>query len=31
VFYSSLGHQAAEFRVPEMRTILRRGMTWAAR
>ena len=31
VFYSSLGHQAAEFNVPEMRTILRRGMNWAAR
>jgi uncharacterized protein len=31
VFYSSLGHQAKEFNVPEMRTILRRGMVWAAR
>ena len=31
VFYSSLGHQAKEFDVPEMRTILRRGMNWAAR
>lgn len=31
VFYSSLGHQAHEFRVPEMRTIIRRGMNWAAR
>lgn len=31
VFYSSLGHQASEFAVPEMRTILRRGMNWAAR
>jgi type 1 glutamine amidotransferase len=31
VFYSSLGHQATEFAVPEMRTILRRGMNWAAR
>jgi uncharacterized protein len=31
VFYSSLGHQAREFAVPEMRTILRRGMVWAAR
>jgi len=31
VFYSSLGHQAHEFDVPEMRTILRRGMVWAAR
>jgi type 1 glutamine amidotransferase len=31
VFYSSLGHVASEFEVPEMRTILRRGMNWAAR
>ena len=31
VFYSSLGHVAKEFEVPEMRTILRRGMLWAAR
>ena len=31
VFYSSLGHVAAEFGVPEMRTILRRGLLWAAR
>lgn len=31
VFYSSLGHVAREFDVPEMRTILRRGMQWAAR
>ena len=31
VFYSSLGHQASEFAVPEMGTILRRGMQWAAR
>jgi type 1 glutamine amidotransferase len=31
VFYSSLGHVAAEFQVPEMRTILKRGMLWAAR
>jgi type 1 glutamine amidotransferase len=30
VFYSSLGHQAHEFDVPEMRTIVRRGMVWAA-
>ena len=30
VFYSSLGHVAQEFDVPEMRTILRRGMLWAA-
>ncbi|KKB76969.1 hypothetical protein VW35_15880 [Devosia soli] len=31
VFYSSLGHVSAEFEVPQMRTILRRGMNWAAR
>ena len=31
VFYSSLGHVAAEFAVPQMSTILRRGMLWAAR
>lgn len=31
VFYSSLGHVASEFNVPEMRTILRRGMNWAAK
>ncbi|OJG00078.1 ThuA domain-containing protein [Pararhizobium antarcticum] len=31
VFYSSLGHQAKEFDVPEMRTIFRRGASWAAR
>jgi type 1 glutamine amidotransferase len=31
VFYSSLGHQAKEFDVPEMRTIVRRGLNWAAR
>lgn len=31
VFYSSLGHVAKEFAVPQMRTILRRGMNWAAR
>ena len=31
VFYSSLGHKAAEFDVPQMKTILRRGMAWATR
>jgi type 1 glutamine amidotransferase len=31
VFYSSLGHVTAEFDVPEMKTILERGMLWAAR
>jgi uncharacterized protein len=31
VFYSALGHTADEFTVPQMRTILERGMLWAAR
>lgn len=31
VFYSSLGHRAAEFENPNMATILRRGINWAAR
>jgi uncharacterized protein len=31
VFYSSLGHIAADFDVPQAREILRRGMLWAAR
>ena len=31
VFYSSLGHVAKEFEVPQMRTILKRGLLWAAR
>lgn len=31
VFYSSLGHRAQEFQVPQMRTIFRRGALWAAR
>ncbi len=31
VFYSSLGHVTSEFAVPEMRTILERGLLWAAR
>ena len=30
VFYSSLGHVSSEFAVPQMATILRRGMNWAA-
>ncbi len=30
VFYSALGHQAAEFEVPETREIMQRGMLWAA-
>ncbi|MEP4766955.1 MAG: ThuA domain-containing protein [Roseibium sp.] len=31
VFYSSLGHIADEFKVPQMRTIFERGALWAAR
>jgi type 1 glutamine amidotransferase len=31
VFYSALGHVAREFERPQMRTILERGMLWAAR
>jgi hypothetical protein len=31
VFYCSLGHRAYELDVPEIRTILTRGMLWAAR
>jgi len=31
VFYSSLGHVTSEFNVTEMRTILHRGLLWAAR
>jgi len=31
VFYSALGHRAAEFENPNMATILRRGINWAAR
>lgn len=31
VFHSTLGHQAKEFDVPEMATMLRRGINWAAR
>ena len=31
VFYSSLGHRAAEFENPNMAAILRRGLNWAAR
>ena len=30
VFYSSLGHVAADFDVPEALTIITRGMIWAA-
>ena len=31
VFYSSLGHVAHEFDVPEMAAIMKRGMLWSAR
>jgi type 1 glutamine amidotransferase len=31
VFYSALGHVAAEFEHASMRTIVERGMLWAAR
>jgi len=31
VFHSTLGHSVSEFEVPEMATILRRGINWAAR
>lgn len=31
VFYSSLGHTADELEIPQVRTILQRGLLWAAR
>jgi type 1 glutamine amidotransferase len=31
VFYSSLGHHASDFDVPEARTITQRGMLWASK
>ena len=31
VFYSALGHTADEFAVPQMATIVERGLLWAAR
>ncbi|MFN0190793.1 MAG: ThuA domain-containing protein [Aestuariivirga sp.] len=31
VFYSSLGHTADEFAIPQMRSIVERGLLWAAR
>ena len=31
VFHSTLGHVSSEFQVPQMRTIVRRGLLWAAR
>ncbi len=30
VFYSALGHTADEFAVPQMKTIMERGLLWAA-
>ncbi len=31
VFYSSLGHVAKDFDVPELQEIMKRGILWAAR
>ena len=31
VFYSSLGHVAKDFEVPQAREIVRRGMLWASK
>ena len=31
VFYTSLGHVAKDFQVPETAEIVRRGMLWASR
>jgi type 1 glutamine amidotransferase len=31
VFYTSLGHVAADFNVPEAKEIVKRGMLWASR
>lgn len=31
VFHMTLGHQAKEFQVPQMATMMRRGLNWAAR
>jgi uncharacterized protein len=31
VFYSSVGHVAKDFDVPEARTIVERGLLWASR
>jgi hypothetical protein len=30
VFYNAVGHNAQDFRVPEVRTLTTRGMIWAA-
>jgi len=31
IFYCSLGHNAADFEIPQARKIIRRGLLWAAR
>ncbi len=31
VFYSSLGHVAEDFEVPEAKTLVERGMLWASK
>jgi hypothetical protein len=31
VFYSSLGHVAKDFEVPEARMLVERGMLWASK
>jgi type 1 glutamine amidotransferase len=31
IFYSSLGHSPDELELPHVRTILRRGLVWAAK
>jgi len=31
VFYSTLGHVASDFEVPEAKEIMKRGCIWAAR
>jgi type 1 glutamine amidotransferase len=31
VFYQSIGHNAKEFEIPEVREITKRGLIWAAR
>lgn len=31
VFYSSIGHEASTFNIPEVKEITRRGLIWAAR
>lgn len=31
VFYSSIGHELEELNIAEVKTIVRRGLLWAAR